>query len=700
MRPESSACRIAVDIGGTFTDIVLTLPDGGMATRKVSSTPSDYSRGIVTGVSALLRDLGVAPGDISAFLHATTVGSNTILERKGAKVGLITTRGFRDILELRRLRMPRLYDLGWEKPAPMVPRYLRREVSERLDAGGRIQIPLDEAEVASAVDFLALSGVDAIAICFLHAYANSDHERRAAEIALARAPHLSVCLSSDVLPEIREYERMSTTVTNAYLLPVIGSYLGNLRRELNGIGIHAPILVMQSSGGLIPDSVARKYPVHIIESGPAAGVIGTRAVAESINTRDVISFDMGGTTAKASIIENGELTVAAEYQVGAGLIHGSRLLTGAGYLVRVPSVDLAEIGAGGGSHIAIDAGGLICVGPTSAGSDPGPICYGAGGDIPTITDANLLLGYLSPSGLAGGAVALNVDKARQIFEDRIARPLAARVEEAAYAAHMIAASNMIRAIKAVSSERGRDPRGFSLFAFGGNGPLFAVSVAKALHMRDILIPPFAGVFSSAGLLYSGIERHFIRTLLVRLHAADPAELNASMRSLEDSARSEMAAMGLAENDYRIERRGSLRYRGQSFELPILLRPGVIDSAWIQELVRMFGEEHERTYGHKAEQDEPVEMVTMSVVGRQTSKPPRLLNRGTEVAAELGRRMAYFGPEAGWSEVPILNRAALSGGRPGPLIIEDYDATCVVPQGAFADLTDEGCIAIRLSDSDV
>src|SRR5579864_7934216 len=516
--------RAGVDIGGTFTDIVLLGDGGERYTKKVSSTVDDYARAIVDGLSSLIDEIG--GGRIVELLHGTTVASNAILEHKGAKTGLITTRGFRDVLEIRNLRMPRLYDMSWTKPPPLVERRLRVEVDERVNAQGEIETPLDEKSVERAAEFLVAEGVEAIAVCLLHSYLNPAHEERVKEIVARLARTTTLCISAEVLPIINEYERTSTTVINAYVRPIVERYLSRLISEVQRIGIDVPLLLMQSNGGLTTAKAAAVTPMHIIESGPAAGVVGVQALTRRIGLRNAISFDMGGTTAKASLIENGEVTRAAEYQVGAGIVLGSRLLSGAGYTLKVPAIDLAEIGAGGGSILWIDAGGALQVGPHSAGASPGPVAYDQGGAEPTVTDANLALGYLNPGHLVGGALRLNAEKSRAVIAEKIAKPLGMAVEDAAHGAHLIAASNMIRALKAVSSERGRDPREYALVAFGGNGPVFAAKMAEAMQIPLVLIPPSAGVFSSFGLLYAEVEYYFTRTRKTLLRGADPRELEA------------------------------------------------------------------------------------------------------------------------------------------------------------------------------
>src|SRR5580704_1647731 len=612
--------RAGVDIGGTFTDIMLLGEGGERYTKKVSSTVDDYARAIVDGISELLAEIG--GGRIAELLHGTTVASNAILEHKGAKTGLITTRGFRDVLEIRNLRMPRLYDMTWTKPVPLVERRLRVEVGERVNAQGEIETPLDEASVERAVKFLVAEGVEAIAVCLLHSYLNPAHEERVKEIVARLAPAATLCISAEVLPVINEYERTSTTVINAYVRPIVERYLNRLIGEASRIAGDAPLLLMQSNGGLTTAKAAAVTPMHIIESGPAAGVVGVQALCRRIGILKAISFDMGGTTAKASLIENGEVTRAAEYQVGAGIVLGSRLLSGAGYTLKVPAIDLAEIGAGGGSILWVDAGGALQVGPHSAGASPGQVAYDQGGTDPTVTDANLALGYLNPGHLVGGALKLNTDKARAVIAEKIARPLGMSLEAAAYGAHLIAASNMIRALKAVSSERGRDPREYALVAFGGNGPIFAAGMAEEIGIGRVLIPPSAGVFSSFGLLYAEVEYYFTRTRKRLLRTAAPAELQQMLAGLESDARTRLGEDGFAPERIDIRRFASLHYQGQSFELRVPVAGGTLDAAALTAIEEGFGIEHERTYGHRAGTDEPVELVSLEVTGRGIPDKPR------------------------------------------------------------------------------
>jgi N-methylhydantoinase A len=690
---------VGIDIGGTFTDIVLLSSDGRLHTKKVSSSVDDYARAIVDGLADVFEETSLRGEDLSEIRHGTTIGSNAILERKGARTGLIGTAGFRDILDIRTLRMPRLYDLRWEKPAPLVERYLRTTVNERVDAQGNIQVPLDPADAERAVKQLLAENVEAIAICLLNSFANPAHELAIKRVVERLAPSLTVCTSFEVLPEIKEYERTSTTVVNAYLKPVVAHYLSSLRTSFDQAKIAAPILLMQSSGGLTTDRAAKELPVHIVESGPAGGVIGSQVMAAAMGLTRVISFDMGGTTAKASLIEDGDVTRVHECEVGGGVIAGSRLLTGAGYTLKVPAIDLAEVGAGGGSIIWIDAGGSMRVGPQSAGASPGPVCYDQGGEEPTITDANVVLGYINPAYLVGGGLTLNAAKARSAIEGKVARPLALSVEHAAYGAHQIAAANMIRAIKSVSTERGRDPREYVLFAFGGNGPLFAAGMAAALGMKRIVVPPVPGLFSSFGLLCAKVEHHYSRTFRRLLSKVDLAELNNAWDAMTVAGARQLADEGYTGVAAELTRSASLHYQGQTFELTVPVASGAIDRAAIAAIAEAFGREHERTYGHRAGPDEPVELVTILTtargLGTRTPVPERIETSRAQ-AKTPAPRQAYFGRDTGWLTTPVIARGGLSPTpREGPLIVEEYDATCLVPPNARAMLDTAGNIVIDL-----
>jgi N-methylhydantoinase A len=690
--------RVGVDVGGTFTDIVLLGDDGTIHTKKISSSVENYAQAIVEGITQVFHETGLAGGAIDEIRHGTTVASNAILEHKGARTGLITTKGFRDVLEIRTLRMPRMYDIGWTKPAPLVERYLRQVVDERVNAAGAVERALGPRDAERAVDALLAEKVEAIAVCLLHSFVNPEHELLLKKIIQQKAPSLPCSLSCEVLPEIKEYERTSTTVINVYVMPIVARYLKALRKGLDAAGVSARLLLMQSNGGLTTDAAAAERPMHIIESGPAGGVVGAQALARAKQLPKIITFDMGGTTAKASMVEDGEVTRAQEYSVGAGIMIGSRLLTGAGYTLKVPAIDLAEVGAGGGSLVWIDAAGALQIGPESAGASPGPLCYDKGGETPTVTDANLLLGYLNPKHLVGGAVKLNADKARRVFAEKVAAPLRMTLEQAAHGAHLIAASNMIRAIKAVSTERGRDAREFALFAFGGNGPVFACGMAAALGMKRIIVPPSAGLFSSFGLLYADVEHHYARTFRRLLRQSDPREIARAWDELGRQALEQLASEGFTGKKARLRRSAALHYHGQTYELTVPLPDGPIDANALAYLEEAYGREHEKTYGHRAGADEPVELVSIQAVGQGLrdgpSVPARVRPSRAEPAPPPPRR-AYFGAQIGWAETPVLRRSDLSKPRRGPLIVEEYDATCVIPPGAKAELDAGGNILIEL-----
>ncbi|MGE0226474.1 MAG: hydantoinase/oxoprolinase family protein, partial [Acetobacteraceae bacterium] len=682
--------RIGIDIGGTFTDLVAITEDGRVSTHKTASTPHDYGEGIIEGLRALLAREAAPVADV---LHATTVGSNTVLEAKGARTALITTRGFRDILEIRDLRMPVLYDMRWTKPRALVERRLRLEVTEKLRPDGSVSVPLDPASVEAAIALLRAEDIRSVAICLLHSYANPAHERAVAEAVRAALPGIAISLSSEILPEIKEYPRTSTTVINAYVQPVVRAYVTSLDARLRALGITAPLQLMQSNGGLASAAFVAEQPAHIIESGPAAGVVGGAALARRLDEPRLITFDMGGTTAKAGLVENGEVLRTEAIEVGGGVMAGSRLLVGAGYMLKLPAIDLAEVGAGGGSICRLDAGGAPKVGPDSAGADPGPVCYGRGGTAPTITDCNLVLGYLDPGGLVGGALKLDRDAAHAAVARALAGPMGCSPEEAASGMLRLASATMMRAIRAVSVERGRDPRQFTLLAFGGNGPLFAAGIASELGIARVLIPPLPGVFSAFGLLVADAEHHAGQSLRLRLDRPDAGRIGATLTSLRAAGEDRLARDGFPPAHRRFARTAHARYVGQSSEIEVKLPDGA-DPVAPSLLAELFGQEHERTYGFRAPPDEPVELMRLSVIARGVPDRPRLPDRIPPLPSPVPTsRRAWFA-NTGWTEVPVLDRAALgSDRRPGPLIIQEYDATCLVPAGMAACLDDFGNIRL-------
>ena len=674
--------RIAADIGGTFTDIMVLGRDGRLTTKKLPSTPGDYADGVVIGILELLGETRIHPGDIAEVLHGCTVATNAILEGRGARTALVTTRGFRDVLEIRRIRVPRLYDPLYVKPPPLAPRNLRFEITERLGPRGEVRIALAEAEIPALIERIAAAAVEAVAVCFLHSYTNPVHEQIVGEALRRSLPEVFVTLSSELLPEIREYERTSTTVINAYVGPPVRRYIGSLMSKLTAAGINAPLLVMQSGGGVLEAELVMDKPVLIVECGPAAGVIGGLHISRTQGEGNLITFDMGGTTAKASIIEDGRVARTDEYEVGGGISLSSRLVRGGGYAVKTPVIDISEVGAGGGSVVWFDKVGVMKVGPHSMGAVPGPACYETGGTEATVTDANVVLGYVNPVALAGGGVHMSSVRAHQIIAEKVARRLGGDIREAAYGVFTIASANMVRAVKAISTYRGRDPRDFALLAFGGNGGIFATALAEALQMRRVIIPPAAGVFSAIGLLASDMELTVSNTYLRRAHQVVPAEIAKRFDRLAAEVRARLADRGAG---LRFTHSAMLRYAGQAFELSIEAPDSAVTQKSVQAMSERFEVEHERVYGHRFSGDAETEFVSVAVTGTLTPADKPKLSAKTISDAHPGAanatRAAYFGTAHGVLKTPVIDRLALAGrSRRGPLIIEEYEGTSLVPPG--------------------
>ncbi|HEY3471485.1 MAG TPA: hydantoinase/oxoprolinase family protein [Amycolatopsis sp.] len=657
--------RVGADIGGTFTDVIALGPDGEVVPMKVLSTPPDYGTGVVGATSAVLDAAAVAPDAVTAMLHGTTVATNAILEMAGARTAVVTTRGFRDVLELGRLRRPVLYDLSWTKPVPLAPRRHRHELAQRITADGRLAPATGEADVRALAARLRADGIEAVAVCLLNSHVRPDEERRVADLLRAELPGAYVTASVDISPQPREFERTSTATVNAYVGPVVHGYLTHLEAGLRTAGVRAPLLVMQSSGGLLDARSVSSRPVQIIESGPAAGVTAVRRLASLLDLPSVVAFDMGGTTAKASLIEHGEPFVSADYEVGGGMNVARGLGSGAGYPVRTPSIDIAEVGSGGGSVISVDEAGALHVGPASAGSRPGPACYGQGGELPTLTDANVTLGYLSPDALAGGRVAIHADLAAKALSP-VAERLGRDVAATARGAYEVAVSSMTTAVKAVTSERGRDPREATMVAFGGAGPLYAAALAKELGIKTVLVPAHPGLFSSLGLLVADTELHEV--------APYQQDLAAEFARLTGEVTAELGERAV------VERLLDMRYRGQRFELRIRLDDGPLTEELLAAARKRFHEEHERTYG-RAGDDSLVEIVNLRVRG--TLPSPVSLEDVLRLPPPPGRtpgtRDCRFAETVA---TPVLSRSDV-GAEPidGPLVVEDMDATTLVPPGA-------------------
>jgi N-methylhydantoinase A len=693
--PEPPVYRIAADIGGTFTDIVLLTRDGRLASAKLLSTPANYADAVIGGLVSLVRRQGLDIQDIVEVLHGCTVATNAILERKGARTALVTTHGFRDVLELRRVRVPRLYAPLWRKPPPLVPRHLRFEAMERIGADGTIVRPLEEPSLDEVIAALREARVEAVAVCLINAFANPSHEQRIGERLRAELPGCFISLSTEVLPQIREYERTSTTVVNAYVGPPVKSYLSAMIERLASSGVRGRLLVMQSSGGVLSADAVLDRPAQIVECGPAAGVIGARHLGRQLGYDNVITFDMGGTTAKASLIERGRLSTSEQYEVGAAMSATSPLMGGAGYALKLPVIDVSEVGAGGGSIVRIDSGGAMKVGPESAGAVPGPACYSRGGTEPTITDADVVLGYLNPKALAGGSVPIDADAAHKAIRERIATPLGRELIETAYGIHLVANTNMMRALKAVSTNRGRDTRDFVMFAFGGLGGVHAASLARELRIGRIVVPPAAGVFSALGLLFADLELNECRACLRGLDALSPQEMEQVYGSL---AAVIARRLGRPTGEIRYQRLADLRYAGQAFEISVALPDGTFDDAARKKLARRFDAEHERRYGHCFAGLYAHEVVNLRLIGSLTPNGARRISPlDSSTSCIDSERMAYFGPVWGMLRTPVMARGGL-GETPcrGPLIIEEYEGTVVVPPDATAAGDAHGDILIDLS----
>jgi N-methylhydantoinase A len=688
-----SSVRVAIDIGGTFTDIVVMSGDGTLHESKVSTTPDDPSRAVVVGLSALLAELGLAPASVVEVLHGTTVGSNTLVQRSGARTGLITTRGFRDVLEIGRIRMPDMFDLTWDKPKPLVPRRHRLEVVERTAADGSIVEPLGEASVLAAGEQLVAAGIEAVAICLINSYRNPVHEQRIEALLRERFPALLVTASYQVLPERKEYERTSTTVVNAYLLSAMRSYLRNLDAGLREAGVVAPIRVMTSNGGMLAAQTASDKPVFVVASGPAGGVIGGARLGMARGDPDLIVFDMGGTTAKAVIIEDGRPSMTSEYEFRDGLSTSSRFIKAGGYMLKVPAIDIAEVGAGGGSLAGIDKGGLLKVGPESAGAVPGPACYGLGNDRPTVTDANVVLGLINPRALAGGRLAIDRAFSERAILTHVANPLGLSLQDAAHGIRAVANAAMSRAIRAVTVERGRDPRDLTLIATGGNGGIHALDLARDLGIRRVVVPPLAGVFSAVGMLASDVEHVALDTLMCPMQALTARELRRIKGRLADEVVRQLAGDGFTGAHVALAWEADLRHEGQATELTIHY-----DGDDPDELIARFTAEYIKTYGYKDES--PVELVKLRVVGRGL-RERRLDFRQLEVEPRAGApaarsRALHFARGSPPVDTDVVARSAiLAVPRRGPLVIEEFDATTVVSPDASVHRDTMGNIILDL-----
>jgi len=691
-----SACRLGVDIGGTFTDAVMMEESTGeIRLIKMSTTPQDPSIGFMNVIQRVLRESRVPAADISYNVHGTTIATNTIIEGKGARAALIATEGFRDVFEIARQIRPKLYDIFCDKPKPLVPRYLCFEVPERLDFAGKVLRPLDEQTVRTVARAIRKEGVETVVVCLLHSYVNPIHERRVGEILREELPGVFVSLSSDLCPEMREYFRASTTAINAVVMPVITRYLGRLEESLSEIGVGAGLHLMTSSGGIMSSQVARREPVHLIESGPAAGVIAAAHLGRLLGMENVISFDMGGTTTKAGLVERGLPKIAPHFEVGSAAVAAN---TASGYPVRTPVVDLVEIGAGGGSVAWLDPGGGLRVGPLSGGADPGPACYNKGQQDPCITDANLLLGRINPDYFLGGEHKLYPELAERAVTTLASR-LGMSAIQAANGIIEIANANMAGAIRLISVQRGFDPRDFVLVAFGGAGPMHANALAAQLNIPKVLIPMSPGVTSALGLLVSDVKHDYVQAHMRPMASVNLQQIDGIFEELESRAWQVLDSEGVRATDITYHRYLDMRYVGQSYELRVEAPARKLQANDAARLNAAFFREHERAYGYAAT-TEPTEVVNlrMSAIGSITRPKLRILDRGEldSAAGIKAERDVYFSESGGMVRCKVYDRYRLRCGNrvTGPAIVEEIDSTVVIHPGYHADVDVYGNILIQ------
>lgn len=675
--------RIGIDVGGTFTDLVaLDEASGTLEKLKVPTTPQAPERGVINALATFIERM--PDREISLVSHSSTIATNALLGQvhlELPRIALLTTEGFRDVLEIGRQQRSEVYNLFVNRPRPLVPREHRIGVKERMDYRGQAIVPLDRKSLDAAIAHLVRHDVRTIAVSFLHAYANPEHERAVLAAIRKKLPEADVVLSSDIDPEYREYERTSTTVVNALLIPLVRRYLERLDTDVRAMGIDAPIFVMQSNGGMAAIDVAAERPATIIESGPAAGVIGAAFLGRKLGVDNVLSFDMGGTTAKAGTIVGGVPEIVGEFEA-AGRTHSGRAVKGSGYPVRFPFIDLAEISAGGGTIAWIDAGGALRVGPLSAGADPGPAAYGKG-EQPTVTDANLVLGRLNPRALLGGAMPIAIERSRAAVASLGGALPGMGIDAIASGIVELVDAEMAKVLRIVSIERGYDPRNFSMMAFGGGGPLHACALAEELGVPRVIVPTDPGLFSAYGLLAADLKAAFVQSIVKIAGDLDPAELEAAFARLEARGRHELERQNIEPDEIAFVREIDARYLGQGFELPVEAA-STLDAKAIEHVVDAFHQRHERVYGY-ASRDESVEFVAARVTAiGYVPKPPLPVQAGlaeSEPLAEalLERRDVYFA-SAGRVSTPVYARAGLAAGNrlTGPAIVEQYDSCTLIP----------------------
>jgi N-methylhydantoinase A len=678
--------RIAVDIGGTFTDLVAVDENGRVYRSKSLTTPDDLAQGI----QVCLANANVDVARAVFFVHGSTVTINAVLERKGARTGLITTKGFRDVYEIGRGNRPEGYNLFFKRPVPLVPRNLRLEVDERLYATGDVLKPLDENSATAAISELKAAGVESIAVCLLHAYANPAHEQRLGRLLHENFPEAYVSLSHEILREFREYERTSTTVLNCYVGPIVTRYLASLEKALSASGFRGTFRVMQSNGGVMAAETAKKMPVTMMESGPVAGVIAAAHLGEKLDYRHIISFDMGGTTAKASLVKDFHPEVTSSYYVG-GYITGHPMM--------LPVVDIVEVGNGGGSIAWIDAGGALKVGPRSAGAAPGPACYGQGGTDPTVTDANLIAGRIDPEYFLGSGIRLQGEKAAAAIREQIAKPLGLSTEQAALGILAIANFNMSLAVRAVSVEKGYDPRDCVLVPSGGGGALHAGAIARELSVPRLLIPPMPAHFSALGMLLADLKHDYVQTLVRELAEISGPDLADSFAALEDSATQTLVEEGAESNRILLRRFLDMRYRGQEYTLPVPVTENLRTIGNFDAIRGRFDHLHQEHYGHSAP-GEPVMIVNLrlSALGRFDNSISLTAEFRDGDRGQRGTRVVMFDDAEKTVICPIFLRAGMKPGArlEGPAVIEEIGATILLYPGDTMTVNELGHLVIDVA----
>ena len=676
--------RVATDIGGTFTDLVAVDDQGKRILTKSHTTPPNFEEGVIK----VIQKSGVCPQEIKDFIHGTTTIINALTERKGAKTALITTKGFRDVLEIARCNRPDLFNMVFAKPRPFIPRYLRQEVEERVSFDGKIITPLNEDDIRTAVEYFKKEKVEAIAVCYINSYANDEHEKRTVELIRKLWPEVFVTSSIEVTKEWREYERTSTIALNSYVMPVASSYIDNLDRRLKGTGCHAKEYIMQSNGGTTTFEQAKQTPINMVESGPVAGVYGSAILGKMIGEKNIIAFDVGGTTAKCSLIDNGEVKVTTEYRI-------ERTESYAGYPIMAPVVDIVEIGNGGGSIAWIDEAGSLKVGPQSAGAVPGPVAYGIGGTEPTTTDACLVTGRLSAENFDN---PVDMDAVRTAIQEKVGDAFGMDTDEAAMSILRVAEANMYNALKLISVRRGYDPRDFTMVAFGGGGPMHCAYLAKELNIRKVIVPIAAPVFSAWGMLMTDVRHDYIQTNICRMNEVSAEELNDMWKSLLSQAQEQFEKEGVQKENIVCNYIADMRYMGQEHTVKVNVPPIPWSEETKEEIIQRFHDTHEHFYTFRLT-DTPTEIVNLHLVAYGRLTKPELAKipaqEGSVENAEKEIRKVYFA-EDGWMDTPVYLREKLGSGAvlDGPVIVEEAAASAVVAKGQRITVDDYGNLIIE------